>query len=97
MKVDKERVKKYLLDFLSNTREIEALLKEQSKEEIMGNKHLLKSLKYSLVEISEAISLVLQHTLAKHFGLPIKGYIDSVLRPERPKHIAWGKSPWINK
>jgi len=78
VKVDKERVKKYLYDILSNTREIENLLKDYGSDEILGNRHLLKSIKYSLVEISEAMSLVLQHILAKHYGIPVKGYIDAI-------------------
>ena len=78
MKVDKERVKKYLYDILSNTREIENLLKDYGSDEILGNRHLLKSIKYSLVDISEAMSLVLQHILAKHYVIPVKGYIDAI-------------------
>lgn len=78
MKVNKERVTKFLYDILSNVRDIESLLKEYSDDEIVKNKHLLKSLKYSLVEICEAMSLVLQHILAKHYGIPIKGYIDTI-------------------
>jgi uncharacterized protein YutE (UPF0331/DUF86 family) len=78
MQVDERRIKKYLYDILSNVRDIESLLKEHSDDEILVHKHFLKSLKYSLVEISEAISLVLQHILAKHYGLPVKGYIDTI-------------------
>ncbi|MBI3754902.1 MAG: DUF86 domain-containing protein [Deltaproteobacteria bacterium] len=78
MKVDKERVKKYLYDILSNVRDIEGILKGHSEDEIVSDKHLLKSLKYSLVEVSEAMSLALQHILAKHYGIPVKGYIDTV-------------------
>ncbi|MEW6327330.1 MAG: HepT-like ribonuclease domain-containing protein [Thermodesulfobacteriota bacterium] len=78
MQVDERRIKKYLYDILSNIRDIESLLKEHGDDEILGYKHFLKSLKYSLVEISEAISLVLQHILAKHYGLPVKGYIDTI-------------------
>jgi len=55
VKVDKERVKRYLYDILSNIRDIENLLKEHTDEEICNNNHLLKSLKYSLVETSEGL------------------------------------------
>jgi len=78
MQVDERRIRKYLYDILSNVRDIESLLKDLSDTEILDHKHFLKSLKYSLVEISEAISLVLQHILAKHYGLPVKGYIDTI-------------------
>lgn len=78
MKADKTRITKYLYDILSNVRDIESILKEHNGVEILNNRHLLKSIKYSLVEISEAMSLVLQHILAKQYGLPVKGYIDTI-------------------
>src|SRR5574337_838779 len=78
MNVDKKRIIQYLHDILSNTRDVENLLKEYSNDEIIRNKHLLKSLKYSLLEISEAMSLVLQHILAKQHGIPVKGYVDTI-------------------
>lgn len=78
MKIDKERAKKYLYDILSNARDIENLFKDQMDDEIVNDRHLLKSLKYSLVEISEAMSLILQHILAKYYGIPVKGYIDTI-------------------
>ncbi len=55
----------------TDTRDIENLLKEYHDDEIIGNNHVLKSLKYSLLEISEAISLVIQHILAKQRGIPV--------------------------
>lgn len=78
MKVDKERLRKYLYDILSNARDIENLFKEHRDEDIINSKHLLKSLKYSLVEVSEAMSLTLQHILARHYGIPVKSYIDTI-------------------
>ncbi|MCF6147625.1 MAG: DUF86 domain-containing protein [Candidatus Kuenenia sp.] len=78
MKVDRKRVMGYLYDISSNTRDIESLFKKHSVEEILKEKHLLKSIKYSLIEISEAMSLVLQHILAKQYAVPAKGYIDTI-------------------
>lgn len=78
MKVDKERIQKYLYDILSNVRDIENVLNEHVSDDIINNRHILKSIKYSLVEISEAMSLVLQHILAKQYGVPVKGYVDTI-------------------
>jgi len=78
MNIEKKRIAQCLHDILSNTRDIEILFKEHRDDEIICNKHLLKSLKYSLLEMSEAMSLVLQHILAKQHGVPVKGYIDTV-------------------
>lgn len=59
MKIDKKRIARYLYDISSNTKDIENLFEDYTEDEIINKKHLLKSLKYSLVEISEAMSLVL--------------------------------------
>lgn len=92
MNIDKKRVTQYLHDIISNTRDIEKLLKEYSDDEIICNKHLLKSLKYSLLEMSEAMSLVLQHILAKQLGIPVKGYIDTIKRAAEYNIISQGLS-----
>ncbi|MBS1258702.1 MAG: hypothetical protein MAG551_01764 [Candidatus Scalindua arabica] len=78
VKIDKKRITRYLYDISSNTKDIEALFNVYDEEGIIKEKHLLKSLKYSLVEISEAMSLVLQHILAKHYSIPAKGYVDTI-------------------
>lgn len=92
MNVEKKRIIHYLHDILSNTRDIANLLKEYGDDEIIGNKHLLKSLKYSLLEISEAMSLVLQHILAKQHGIPVKGYIDTIKKASDYNIIPQGLS-----
>lgn len=92
MNVEKKRITQYLHDILSNTRDIENLLKEYGDDEIICNKHLLKSLKYSLLEISEAMSLVLQHILAKQHGTPVKGYVDTIKKASDYNIIPQGLS-----
>lgn len=100
MKIDKRRVKRYLYDILSNAKDIEDILKEHNEAEIVNNKHLLKSLKYSLVEISEALSLSLQHILAKHYGIPVKGYIDTIKRASEvnlvPESLSISLRPFLD-
>jgi len=76
--IDTKRVRRYLTEIQADIRDIEGLFHDYPDEAILRERHLMKSLKYSLVEVSEAISLVLQHLLAKHFGVPVKGYIDTV-------------------
>ncbi|MEK6777645.1 MAG: HepT-like ribonuclease domain-containing protein [bacterium] len=88
MRVDRERIQRYLVEILSNVRDIEDLFDQHEDKEILQNKHLMKSLKYSLVEVSEAISLVLQHILAKHLGVPVKGYIDTVRKASENRLIS---------
>lgn len=51
MKIDKEKIKKYLLEIKARQREIEDLLTEKSDEEILNEPWVMKGLKYSLIEI----------------------------------------------
>lgn len=78
MKIDIKRVNQYLYEIKESTDDIKEILIEYKDEEILNNKRLKKALKFCLVEISEALSLVLQHILAKGFGIPVKGYIDTI-------------------
>jgi uncharacterized protein YutE (UPF0331/DUF86 family) len=100
MNVEKKRITQYLHDILSNTRDMESLLKEYDDDEIIQNKHLLKSLKYSLLEISEAMSLVLQHILAKQHGIPVKGYIDTIKKASDyniiPQELSMSLKPFFD-
>ncbi|MFN3740060.1 MAG: type VII toxin-antitoxin system HepT family RNase toxin [Thermodesulfovibrionales bacterium] len=78
MNIDRKRINQYLYEIRENTDDIKNILNSIREEEILSNKNLLKALKFSLIEISEAISLVLQHLLAKEYGTPVKGYIDTI-------------------
>ena len=50
----------------------------------------LKAAKYMLVEMAEAISNILQHILAKEKGLPVSGYIDTIVKAHAAKIISDG-------
>ncbi|MCS7232377.1 MAG: DUF86 domain-containing protein [Elusimicrobiota bacterium] len=78
MKIDIKRVSQYLYEIKENTDDIKSILENHSLEEILKDKILLKALKFNLVEIAESISLILQHLLAKGYGQPVKGYIDTI-------------------
>lgn len=78
MKVDTLRIKKYLMDILEDTREIEILLREKDNSQIIKENITKYALKYLTIEISEAMANVLQHILAKHFGTAVKGYLDTI-------------------
>jgi uncharacterized protein YutE (UPF0331/DUF86 family) len=47
-----------------------------------------KGLKYSLVEIAEAIANTLTHILAKDRGVMVSGYIDTVIKPKENRIIS---------
>lgn len=75
MEVDKERIGKYLGEIAAETIDIENILKKTDAE-ILKDKHLLKSLKYSTIVIAEAIASTLQHLLAKRHNVVVSGYME---------------------
>jgi len=72
MNIDTERISRFLLEIKSRSREIAALLAENTDEEILQELWRLKGLKYSLIEVAEAMASVLQHILAKDMGEPVR-------------------------
>lgn len=78
MKADKERIKFLLYEVKENTLDLEKILKDYADAEIVSDKTTIKVIKYTLIELSEGISLVLQHILSKEYGQPVKGYIDTI-------------------
>lgn len=78
MKLDLDRIEKYLLEIIENTGKIEAILGKTNIEEKSLNEINILALKYLVIEISEAMANVLQHLLAKQYGIAVKGYLDTV-------------------
>jgi uncharacterized protein YutE (UPF0331/DUF86 family) len=72
MSIDTERISRFLLEIKSRSREIAALLAENTDAEILQELWRLKGLKYSLIEVAEAMANVLQHILAKDMGEPVR-------------------------
>ncbi len=79
MSVDQSRVEKYLGDIASELQDITSILRCPD-EEILANRHLLKSLKYSVVVIAEAMGGLLQHILARRHKVAISGYVEAFTR-----------------
>ena len=78
MEIDRKRITQYLYEIQANTEDLNSILNEFTDEKLIENKRLLKSIKFSLVEIAETISLIIQHILAKKYLTPVKGYIDTI-------------------
>ena len=76
MKLDNERLAKYLDEIASETIDIEKTLEPNGKKKnvLVQDPHILKSLKYSTIVIAEAIASALQHILAKKYNVVIDGY-----------------------
>ena len=75
MKLDKRRIEKYLDEIAAETLDVKKIL-EKANDEILKDKHFLKSLKYSTIVIAEAIASALQHILAKKHNTVVDRYMD---------------------
>ena len=80
MKIDTEKIQQYLLEIKARHREIEELLLKNSDAEILKEPWILKGLKYTLIEVAEAMANILQHILAKDMGEPVVGYVETIIR-----------------
>lgn len=77
--MERQRIAQYLGQIESELADISDIL-SNSDNDILTSPHLLKSCKYSLIVIAEAIGGVLQHILAKRFKLPITDYSETLGR-----------------
>ncbi|MCF8104866.1 MAG: DUF86 domain-containing protein [Desulfohalobiaceae bacterium] len=76
MPIDKERLKLYLDQIRAETEDLEEIL-NQSDEIILAQSHYLKSLKYSIIIIAEAMGSTLQHILARKHNISIYGFSEA--------------------
>lgn len=88
MRIDVEKIQKYLLEINARHYEIDQLLARTSDAELLKDIWVLKGLKYALVEIAEAMANVLQHVLAKEMGEPVTGYVETIIRAGETKIIS---------
>ena len=84
MRVSRERITKYINEIIQCTRKIEDILSDIEDSEERD----ILALKYLVIEIAEAMANILQHILAKKYGITVKGYIDTVVRAEENKIIS---------
>jgi len=80
MKIDIEKIQRYLGEIKVRHNEIEELLQRNVDIEILKEPWVMKGLKYALIEIAEAMANILQHILAKDMGEPVTGYVETVIR-----------------
>ena len=78
MRIDTIRITKYLNDIKENTSKIEAILRAKEENELLKDEVTRLALKFLVIEIAEAMANILQHILARKFGVAVKGYIDTV-------------------
>lgn len=77
MKMDRGRIQRFLMEIRKSCLDLENLI---TKNKILPNSIELKASKYLLIELAEAIANTLQHILAKERGIPVSGYIDTIVK-----------------
>ena len=77
MKIDMARINRYLMEITKNSSDLKELIDKNCLE---PESIELKAAKYLLIELAEAVSNVLQHILAKEKGIPVSGYIDTIVK-----------------
>ena len=80
MKIDIEKIQQYLSEIKTRHHEIEELLLKSSNAQILEEPWVLRGLKFTLIEIAEALANTLQHILAKDMGEPVVGYVETIIR-----------------
>lgn len=88
MRLDHDRLQKYLDEIAAETIDIKDLFKQERQRQIdiVGNPIVMKSLKYSTIVIAEAIASILQHILAKKHNIVVDGY-TAVFTKSRDRKI----------
>ena len=73
--MENERIYQFLAEISKETEELQSIVSQQN-DEVLSSSHLMKSCKYSIIVITEAIASTLQHILAKKYRVPVSGYTE---------------------
>ena len=87
MPIDIDRIEKYLNDIITEVDDVKSILNEPD-EQVLRDRHLIKSLKYSIIVIAEAIGSLAQHILAKKHSVAVRGYTEAFLKAKEYKIVA---------
>jgi len=77
VKIDKIRINRFLMEITKSSSDLKKLVMENRLE---PESIELKAAKYLLIELAEGVSNILQHILAKEKGIPVSGYIDTIVK-----------------
>ena len=77
MSLDEIRIKKFLQEITRGSGELKTLVREN---QLKPGSVPLKAAKYLLIELAEGLSNTLQHILAKEKGVPVSGYLDTIIK-----------------
>jgi uncharacterized protein YutE (UPF0331/DUF86 family)/predicted nucleotidyltransferase len=74
-RADDERIDKFLSEISKETAELQSIVSQQD-DKVLSSSHMMKSCKYSIIVITEAMAAALQHILAKKYRVPVNGYTE---------------------
>ena len=87
LELDTRRLKRYCATIRENIKDIDSLLSSNSDENLIENRYLLKAMKYSLIETSEAMADALQHLLARLKNEAAESYLEVVEKSRKASII----------
>lgn len=86
-KIDDKRLNRYCLAIRKNTDDINLILNKYQDEDIIKDRFLIKALKYSIIEVSEAMANSLQHLLARIKGEAAESYLELIEKSRKANII----------
>ena len=86
MEFDLKRIESYLQQIVAEVADVEKTLAIPD-DQILSDRAKLKSLKYSVIVIAEAMTGALQHILAKKHSVAVDGYSDALMKSAQHKVV----------
>jgi uncharacterized protein YutE (UPF0331/DUF86 family) len=86
VELDLKRIDSYLQQIVTEVADLENILALPDGQ-IVSDRAKLKSLKYSVIVIAEAMTGALQHFLAKKRSVAVDGYADALMKSAQHKVV----------
>jgi uncharacterized protein YutE (UPF0331/DUF86 family) len=86
VELDQKRIDSYLQQIVTEVADLEKILVFPDGQ-IVSDKAKLKSLKYSVIVIAEAMTGALQHILVKKHSVAVDGYSDALTKSVQHKVV----------
>jgi uncharacterized protein YutE (UPF0331/DUF86 family) len=83
---DLKRIESYLQQIVAEVADLEKALAIPDGQ-VLSDRAKLKSLKYSVIVIAEAMTGALQHILAKKHSVAVDGYSDALMKSAQHKVV----------
>jgi len=87
--IDKERVERYLDQISHEIDSLNNIIQHNDDEQLLRSPLHIRSIKYSLIVITEAMSNTLQHILAKDYKISVSGYKEVFVKAKDNQIISF--------